>query len=218
VVIWVAKSFREEHLAAIRWLNDGTTDELSFFAVEVSAVRIGDSDVAPVLNVVAHPNEWSREVKNATRSSLSGARGTLQLNFWRKFLDAVRVQHPDWTRWSDGRPQSWLSIGSGRAGANYNFVFTSTECRVEFGFWSTNEEQNDARFKYLEQHKVAIENTCGQGLEWHNEPDQKSAIIRIRNQANIDDEGSWNGTIAWMIAKHAKLREAIGPHIHELPD
>lgn len=51
-VIWIAKAFRDEHLSAVRWLNNNTMDDFSFFAVEVSAVRIGDSPVAPLFSVV----------------------------------------------------------------------------------------------------------------------------------------------------------------------
>ena len=38
-VIWIAESFRTEHAAALQFLNDNTTDNLNFFAVEVELLE-----------------------------------------------------------------------------------------------------------------------------------------------------------------------------------
>ncbi len=46
-IVWIATSFREEHRAALEWLNERTDERTRFFAVEVSVVRIGDSAPAP---------------------------------------------------------------------------------------------------------------------------------------------------------------------------
>ncbi len=56
-VVWIAERFTVEYLAAIDWLNRNTTD-FQFFAVQVSAWRIGDSAMAPRFEVVARPNSW----------------------------------------------------------------------------------------------------------------------------------------------------------------
>src|SRR5262245_25285232 len=42
-VIWIAETIREEHRAAIDWLNASTIEGFNFFAVEVEALRIGNS-------------------------------------------------------------------------------------------------------------------------------------------------------------------------------
>ncbi|MFI6796081.1 hypothetical protein [Streptosporangium canum] len=59
-VVWVAKSFRSEHIDAIEWLNQHTQAGRQFFAVEVSAWRIGQSSPAPKFQVKAHPKGWDR--------------------------------------------------------------------------------------------------------------------------------------------------------------
>ena len=64
---WIAVKFGEEHLSAIRWLNEHTTDPFAFFAVKVDVVRIGDSQLAPVFNVLERPNEWNRQVVRSRR-------------------------------------------------------------------------------------------------------------------------------------------------------
>src|SRR6266851_3093921 len=43
VVVWIAKKIREEHRAAIDWLNEHTDEELEFFAVELQVPKIDES-------------------------------------------------------------------------------------------------------------------------------------------------------------------------------
>jgi hypothetical protein len=68
-VIWVAESFRPEHVAALEFLNQNTTEELSFFAVEVELWRIGDSPLAPQFEVVAKPNDWAKSGREQTKAA-----------------------------------------------------------------------------------------------------------------------------------------------------
>lgn len=89
-VVWVAETFREEHLSAIEWLNHNTSTGFSFFAIKLRAVRIGDSPIAPLLDVVAKPNDWERQVKAAATTARNGLSVEGQQNgaFWRGYLDA----------------------------------------------------------------------------------------------------------------------------------
>lgn len=89
-VIWIAKSFDEAHLSAIRWLNDHTTDPFAFFAVQVRVVRIGNSPLAPIFDVLEKPNEWDRRVQDtAHRVGLSEI-GQFRREFW----NHVAQKHP----------------------------------------------------------------------------------------------------------------------------
>ncbi len=63
--IWIAERFTEEHRAALDWLNEHTDEKISFLGLEVELWRIGDSPVAPKFNIVAKPNDWTREVPPA---------------------------------------------------------------------------------------------------------------------------------------------------------
>lgn len=63
VVIWVVKHAREEHKAAVEWLNNHTDDKIGFFLCEIKLFQIGDSDIAPSFTVVERPNDWTKEIK-----------------------------------------------------------------------------------------------------------------------------------------------------------
>ena len=63
VVIWVVKHAREEHKAAVEWLNNHTDDKIGFFLCEIKLFQIGDSDIAPSFTVVNRPNDWTKEIR-----------------------------------------------------------------------------------------------------------------------------------------------------------
>lgn len=64
-VIWIAESFRDEHRAAVDFLNHSTTADYNFFAVQIELYRIGDSPLAPQFTLVAKPNDWNRQAQAA---------------------------------------------------------------------------------------------------------------------------------------------------------
>lgn len=69
VCVWVASHICEEHRAAVDWLNRITGEGFAFFGVEVRAVRIGDSEAAPIFDVVAKPNDFARLVSQTSYDS-----------------------------------------------------------------------------------------------------------------------------------------------------
>lgn len=70
-VIWITPHFRDEHRAAIDWLNHWTPEEIAFYGVEVGAIKIGNSLPAPEFRPVAFPNDWSKQAKQVSSSALS---------------------------------------------------------------------------------------------------------------------------------------------------
>ena len=63
-IVWIAPRFADEHRAALDWLNERTDDTINLFGLEVELWRIGDSQVAPKLNIISQPNSWSRDRKS----------------------------------------------------------------------------------------------------------------------------------------------------------
>ena len=86
-MVWVAPTFREQHLSAIRWLNEHTVDPFAFFAVKLRVVRIANSPFAPLFEVIERPNNWDRSVAERRRET-EGDRtetGQFRLDFWTHF-------------------------------------------------------------------------------------------------------------------------------------
>ena len=91
-VVWVAREFTSAHLSAIRWLNEHTVDPFAFFAVRVSVVKVGDSPLVPIFEVLERPNDWDRRIRarQENNSELSG-NSKLRHDFW----EFYRQNHPD---------------------------------------------------------------------------------------------------------------------------
>lgn len=91
-IVWIAREFCEEHLSAIKWLNEHTADPFAFFAVQVKVVRVGDSPLAPVFEVLSRPNEWERRLQTvADDAKPTSARAERRRAFWKRFCE----RHPE---------------------------------------------------------------------------------------------------------------------------
>ena len=153
IVVWIARDFDEAHLSAIRWLNDHTVDPYAFFAVRVRVVRIGDSPLAPVFEVLQRPSNWDRNVRDtATRGDLSD-RGRFRRDFWAH----VATLYPN-------------EVKPGFAGSNVNHHVKDAGLRISqyvarhsVGIFlgGTPGESNEAVLSridpYLEQLRTALE-------------------------------------------------------------
>jgi hypothetical protein len=216
-VVWVSTGFREEHLSAIRWLNDGTTEAISFFAVEVSAVQIDDSSAAPQFTVVAQPNEWQKDTRSRTSATLVGERGQLQKKFWDLYLQRIRETHPDWTNAKHGMPQNWYALSSGVKNLYYVSAFTKDgKLASRIGMWSSDPELNKDRFASLESEKNVIEAAFGRALDWSGDGTTKHCNISSLKDGQFGDESAWEQQIAWLISQQEKFREIVTRNKREL--
>lgn len=88
VVVWLAPYFREEHLSALRWLNQHTDERFSFFAVRLRVVRIADSPLAPLFDVLEKPNSWERSLHKTVRSTADLSESTARKRaFWAAYAE-----------------------------------------------------------------------------------------------------------------------------------
>ena len=75
-------------MSALRWLNEHTANSFAFFAVRIRVVRIGDSPLAPVFEVLERPNNLVRQIQEQGRE-LGGLS-----QFRREFWTHVLKRHP----------------------------------------------------------------------------------------------------------------------------
>jgi hypothetical protein len=187
-VVWLAESFRTEHVAALEFLNQHTTDELDFFAVEIELWRIGDSPMAPSFNVVVKPNDWAKTgQQNAKAAATTTPTKQRQLKFWTGWQSwlqakgsALRPQKP--------LPQHWTNIALGRSGIHLAATVNSREGRVGIEVY-IDHDNSKAMFKQLQVHQAAIDTALDAKLEWMELPDGHACrILQVRADSPLDDE------------------------------
>jgi hypothetical protein len=124
-VVWVAAQFREEHRAALDWLNEHTDEDLAFFGLEIEVWRIGDSAMAPKFNVVCKPNDWARQVHAAaTGPAALTSTQSAQIEFWTEFVELARQRQSPVRSGTPG-PYNWVGHPVGRSGVSLNSVWST---------------------------------------------------------------------------------------------
>jgi hypothetical protein len=216
-VIWVARHFREEHRAALDWLNEISSDDIAFFGVEIELWRIGASSPAPKFNVVSRPNDWSptRIRAKAEAGELSPTKEK-QRRYWVALAEAlaaanspIRTQEPrpqPWTNLAIGRSNAWLSATVNTVGKT---IGLQLNLRVPMGpLW----------FTQLAAAKTEIETAFGTPLIWDERPGKKTSQVSVeRPKSDPLDETSWPEQHAWFADMIKRFHTVLRPRVLALP-
>ncbi len=159
-IVWVAKTFSEEHLAALAWLNERTGEDLRFFAVEIRAVRIGDSPPAPMLAAVAHPNEWQKTVRRAT-AAIKGTDHTGYVAFWAPLRERLLAESPELLTGRAVPKSIWLSTSSPVGRTPLACEIGAGALRVVLEIDLNERERNLSVLEQFRQHRGPLEAEAG---------------------------------------------------------
>lgn len=172
VVVWIVESAREEHSSAIEWLNKHTSDELSFFLIEIHAYTIGDSKPAPYFKIIEQPNDFSRTVKAVTKAGELTAAQENRLDFWNKFNEAIDNRGKPFNK-HKASTDHWYNVAVGTSQCHLAIDLINKEHRVRVGLWIPD---NKDLFESLHEYKEEIEASCGK-LDWDKKDDKKATSI-----------------------------------------
>lgn len=160
-IVWVVKTAREEHREAIKWLNDNTNSELSFYLLEIELWHIGNSKLAPKFNVVERPNEWAKVVK--TSNDVSDTK-VLQLEFWQAFIDyASKTSFAKSFRMPSAHPQNWFNLAIGSSKCNICLEAKKQKQEATVGIYIYEDK---SLYHKIESDKQAVEIALNSNLHW----------------------------------------------------
>ena len=191
VIIWVASSFREPHLSAVKWLNDNTIEPFAFFAVQVKAVQIDDSSIAPMFEILAKPNSWDRKIRNKIKSV--GEQSELsqwRLGFWQRYLEIFPEQEKyDSLKATSSR---WREV------PHTNFVvsiYLAKKCVGIFIRGIRNADTDDV-YRQLEPHQNNLENLLGSTISDGNK--ERGVFFHQKSDGDLTNKDVWDEKINWM--------------------
>ncbi len=216
-VVWVAESFRPEHIAALQFLNENTTENLSFFGVQIELWRIGVSPLAPKFEVVVKSNDWAKIGREQARA-VSSASPTKQLQqkFWTALVERLAKNAPQ-IRPQKPRPQHWLNNSIGRSGFGLNITANTRDERLGVELWIPGAEAKK-HFAGLSVQKKEIEGKLGFELDWQELPDAKACRIATwYSHASIEDESRWDEYLNWLTERLVKMDQVLRPIVKALP-
>lgn len=206
-VVWIAAKLRDEHRAALDWLNENTSEAFSFFGLEVELWRIGESQIAPKFNIVCQPNDWSRTVGSVAKYSGDAAFSEtqqLQLSYWSTFREYMIGQGGK-VKPTKAHPQGFMDFSLGRSG-----IWLTASIRVrDKGITALvviAGKYGLAHFRLLEADREQYERSFGGPLEWRELPGKKQKHILIRlEDADPEDQADWKRQHAWLHSTLEKL-------------
>ena len=215
-VIWVSEKIRDEHREAVEWLNSISNDGISFYAVNIKAVKIGNSDPAPVFEIAAQPQTVSRKAQKRLKEVADGDLKPAQrrwMEYWAEFLSVAQNSIESASARTPYKG-NWQTVGSrsglGGAYIEYNVYASGNNVRAEayVGGGATAKRL----FKALELHKTEIESAFGGGLTWEeNNQRQDCRIASYLANAAVDFGEGRHVQHKWMADAISRLMGAIRP-------
>ncbi len=211
--IWIAEKIRDEHKAALEWLNRHTDVDTHFFAVTVEVFRIDDSRPAFEFKPVVLPNEWQRQARASAEGDVS-PRGEAYRKFFQGLLDELRQKHK-FTGAKVAQPQNWYSFSAGMSGVSYGSSFAQGDrLRAEVYFGQSDAERNKDLFDRLHARKQDLEREFGEALEWERLDDRTASRVAVYRPGSIEaDEQALRETRAWMVDRLLRFKRVFGPEV-----
>lgn len=209
VVIWVVKHAREEHKAAIEWLNNHTEDKIGFFLCEIKLFQIGDSQLAPSFVVVEKPNDWTKEIKKTAEMNPTQQQ---RLEYWQafneyafanaEFAKVFNKRKPTTAHWMD------FSIGSSACYIEVTQILRRNAIGVELYI-----NDDKALFKSLYDHKDEIESASELTLDWRELPEKKASRILLEKAVDLNNRDKWPEQFKWLMDVCLKMKQAFRKYI-----
>ena len=205
VVIWVVKHAREEHKAAVEWLNNHTDDKIGLFLCEIKLFQIGDSQIAPAFTVVERPNDWTKEIrKTASANSTQQQR----LEYWQAFNDYA-FSDANFSRIFNKRKPTtdhWMDFSIGSSACHIAVSQIQKRKAVDVELYINDDKE---LFKSLFAHKDEIEKNMEMELEWKELPERKASRILIEKTVDLDDRATWPEQFDYIMDTCIKMKRAF---------
>ena len=209
VIVWVVKHAREEHRAAIEWLNNNTSERIGFFLCEIKLYRIGDSEPAVKFEVVEKPNDWAKEVRKSEATTETQQQ---RYDYWNAFQDYAfnNTQFAKSLNRRKAGYDHWLnfSIGSSACYISVTQVQKRNVVGVEL-----NISDDKELFHSLHAHKDAIEGETGIKFEWKELPERKASRILVEKAVDFGEKSKWQSQFDWVIDTMIKMKKAFRKYL-----
>lgn len=228
-LVWIAERFRDEHRAAIDWLNQKTEGATNFFGIEVELERYGKL-LSPRLKPVCLPNDWSENQRAIAHSAVKGAR-KVYAEFWPQFANYMKEKDSPlkaYHSFSPGYAEAWVNYSVNRV------FFFSVDLSLKYGVVIVSlyidgslkdvlvdgHELVDAIY---DGHQSEIEEKLGRlatdGVEKkHVGKLRRSARIQLAlRNVDIEDREKWPEYFEWIAKQAQAVDEFFMPIVSDYP-
>lgn len=211
VVVWIVKEAREEHRSAIEWLNNNTNSNINFFLIEIHAYKIGNSDNAPMFQVIEQPNDFIKNNKSINSNDTMNKSQSQRLEFWNQFNN-VLVERGKPFNVRKATTDHWYNVAIGTSDAHIDITLVNKDSVIGVELYITD---NKEFFDKLYQRKDEIENDLGFKLDWRRLNNSKaSRIVTFIKGLNFDYHSNYNELINKTIDLAVLMRDTFKKYIN----
>lgn len=206
VIVWIVKEARDEHRSAIEWLNNNTSKDINFFLIELHAYKIGNSDPAPMFQIVEQPNDFIKESKNNKSAETMNKSQSERVEFWTLFNDhAVERGKP--FNIHKATTDHWYNIAIGTSQACISVTLVNKDSYIGVELYIAD---NKALFDKLYEERDTIQKELRFELDWQRLDNSKaSRILHKISGLNFDDHSNYDKLIEEAIDKVIAMREVF---------
>ena len=211
VVVWIVKEAREEHRSAIEWLNNNTNSNVNFFLIEIHAYKIGNSDSAPMFQVIEQPNDFIKNNKSINSNDTMNKSQSQRVEFWNQFNN-VLIERGKPFNVRKATTDHWYNVAIGTSDAHIAITLINKDSVIGVELYITD---NKELFDKLYQKKDAIEDDLGLKLDWRRLNNSKaSRIVTFIKELNFDDHSNYNELMNKTIDLAVLMRDTFKKYIN----
>lgn len=211
VIIWIVKEAREEHQKAIEWLNSNTNAQLSFILIQMELWQIDDSAFAPKFHILVQPNDWAKQLQNASNEPKELTNTKLaQLEFWTQFIRYAKDSNTKLRVSRKPRAQHWYDISMGSSEAHISLTMNTRDNLIACEIYIPNAPNI---YKKFENNKTAIEDELNFSLEWMPLENKKASRIKTETSADVNNEEHWPQYFNWLQTTAEKIINAFSKYL-----
>ncbi len=141
---------------------------------------------------------------------LGGGKGGMYREYWSRWLDKVRIRHPQWTQMTTLPAQNFITLPSPVRGTHYGLSFVAGgRLRSDFYVDLGTPEASAAQFDALRVQQDMLESLYGAPLSWERLPERSAYRVADYSEGDITQVEEYAFFIDWMIDAQARLRRAV---------
>lgn len=188
VIVWIVKEARQEHRSAIEWLNNNTNNNINFFLIEIHAYKIGNSDNAPMFQIIEQPNDFIKNNKSTNSNESMNKSQSQRMEFWNQFNE-ILIKRGKPFNVRKATTDHWYNVAIGTSDAHIDITLVNKDSVIGVELYITD---NKDLFDKLYQKKDEIELDLGFELEWRRLDNSKaSRIVTFIKGLNFDNHSNY---------------------------
>lgn len=207
--ILITEKARDEHIEAVKALNEKKVCDCRFYIVNVRCYKIADSPYAISFDVIVEP-----ELSEDEQKAISEKEQTLK-QFWQSFIDKAKDLNIAMYARRKPTRDNWLNGFIGVSNVHFLSRVKKDGCSIALWFGSSDPSVNNDNFNTLLQYKDQIDKTFGEGLVWENDSERKMCKIEyyLEKVGGYENKDNWQEIIVAMLNKVKLLQDAVTPYI-----